>query len=559
MPDCQSALQFGKPSLFDDPLSRQRREKVVDFVSADDPESVQVYIPLEVQAHRCRVRFGKLGYETDPSRVVDVIEGVQVSTLDDALAVEDRDGSDDLTRRCLCISVCHGEQSRELRNGIAEREGRSKHLAAPTRFAKALRMESMVDSMESGPQHAGPEAAFVPPGVVHVGDELAAAPLWRREPYRVFFPLGVVLAWAGVSHWLAHAAGLLADYRPVFHAVTQIQGFMSCFAVGFLFTMLPRRTGSGPPAPWQMFACMGAVAVTTLASWGGRWALSQVAWLVLAFTVIGFAVSRFLSGSSRRKPPNAFVWIPAAFLMGIAGSVMTGAYGALGPDYFWVHNVGRGLILQGMFTGLVMGVGSLAIPLMTRSKPPADGAASRRDYLERGANLAAAILLAASFVIEAQLSLQLGLAIRAVVSLTVLVLAAGILNAPTQPGRNRWIVWGAAWMLPLGYAMAAAFPHHYKAGLHVVFLGGFALLAFAVSTQVILGHGGYKHEMAGRPWQVAAMAGLVLAAMVPRALMEFDPSRFFLWLGASASLFLAATIIWVVFLVPKILATVRAD
>ena len=77
---------------------------------------------------------------------------------------------------------------------------------------------------------------------------LQAAPLWRREPYRIFFPLGCLLAWAGVLHWFLHSIGWLADYAPVFHAIAQIQGFMMCFAVGFLFTAIPRRTGTAPPA-----------------------------------------------------------------------------------------------------------------------------------------------------------------------------------------------------------------------------------------------------------------------------------------------------------------------
>jgi uncharacterized protein involved in response to NO len=389
---------------------------------------------------------------------------------------------------------------------------------------------------------------------VHVVDVLAEAPLWRREPFRLFFPLGILLAWAGVLHWLLHAVGVLADYRPVFHAVTQIQGFMSSFAVGFLFTMLPRRTGSGPPAPWQMIVCAVAVVITTAASWGGLWALSQLAWLALAFTVVGFAVGRFVSATSRRRPPNGFVWIPAAFIMGIAGSVMTGAYGILGPAYVRIHDVGRGLVLQGMFTGLVLGVGSLAIPLMTRGQPPADSAAVARDYVARTAHLLAAAILAASFFVQAEYSLSLGLAIRAAIALSVLLAGAGLWRPPSQPGSNRRLVWIAAWMLPTGFALAAAFPLHYKAGLHVVFLGGFALLALAVSTQVVLGHGGYRHELLGRPWQVTAIGSLMVTALVPRALMEFDRDRFFLWLGLSASLFLAATLVWAVFLVPKLVA-----
>ena len=76
-------------------------------------------------------------------------------------------------------------------------------------------------------------------------------PAWRREPYKVLFPLGMLLAWAGVLHWFLHGIGVLHDYRPVFHSIAQIQGFMMCFAVGFLFTAIPRRTGTWPPAATQ--------------------------------------------------------------------------------------------------------------------------------------------------------------------------------------------------------------------------------------------------------------------------------------------------------------------
>ena len=49
---------------------------------------------------------------------------------------------------------------------------------------------------------------------------------WRREPYRLFFPLGLLLGWCGVLHWLLYGTGVLADYRPVFHAIAQVQGFL---------------------------------------------------------------------------------------------------------------------------------------------------------------------------------------------------------------------------------------------------------------------------------------------------------------------------------------------
>jgi uncharacterized protein involved in response to NO len=71
----------------------------------------------------------------------------------------------------------------------------------------------------------------------------------------LFFPLGIALAWAGVAHWYLLSIGAIENYRPIFHSMAQIQGFMTCFAAGFLLTMIPRRTGSDPPAGWQIAVC----------------------------------------------------------------------------------------------------------------------------------------------------------------------------------------------------------------------------------------------------------------------------------------------------------------
>jgi hypothetical protein len=76
-----------------------------------------------------------------------------------------------------------------------------------------------------------------------------SGPRWRAEPYRILFPLGALLAWAGVLHWLLLATGATDEYRSTFHAIAQIQGLMTCFAVGFLFTFIPRRTGAPARRP----------------------------------------------------------------------------------------------------------------------------------------------------------------------------------------------------------------------------------------------------------------------------------------------------------------------
>jgi uncharacterized protein involved in response to NO len=388
----------------------------------------------------------------------------------------------------------------------------------------------------------------VPP----VRSPLAGLPLWRREPYRVFFPLGLALAWAGVLHWLLHGLGWLADYRSVFHAITQIQGFLTCFALGFLWTAIPRRTGTAPPAAWQMTIGIGGTVGTVVSAWLGRFGLSQVFWLAVVVTLIAFALKRFRGGAGGRRPPNSFVWIPLSLAMGVAGSLLIGVHGVLGDAYWRLHELGRLLLLQGMFLGLVVGAGGMVLPLVTRGVGPPDGNATRRDRRARAAHVAAALLLAGSFAWQQAIDLQSGLAFRALLLTTLLVGTAGLWRRPTLPGWHRWLVWLSGFMLPVGHGIAALFPEQKTAGLHVAFIGGLALMALGVGLHVTLAHTGDERLLRGRPWQVPVSGALFGAAFVLRALMDFDPERFFTWLAASAAAFLAGTLPWAALVLPRL-------
>ncbi len=375
----------------------------------------------------------------------------------------------------------------------------------------------------------------------------AGAPSWRREPYRILFPLGVLLAWTGVLHWLLLATGVIGEYRSIFHSFAQIEGFMTCFAVGFLFTLIPRRTATAPPAAWQMAVAIAAPVAITLGAWFEKWALSQVPWLLLMAVVIQFAVSRFRAPGAGLRIPNSFVWVVLALLMGIGGSILAGVGAALGEDLFWLHEVGRAIVLQGMFTGLVLGVGGMLLPVITRGAPPlVDAAGSTR---AKALHLLAGIAFVATFFVEVLVSVRLGFALRAAIVLATLLASAELWRLPSVPGLHRRLIWIAAWCLPIGYACVAAFPGYPKAGLHVVFIGCFALLAFCISIHVVLSHGGAPRLLNGRPWPVALLGTLILSALALRVLVNVDQAHVYRWLGAAAATFLAATVVWALFLV----------
>jgi uncharacterized protein involved in response to NO len=371
----------------------------------------------------------------------------------------------------------------------------------------------------------------------------------RREPYRVLFPLGVLLAWAGVFHWLLLALGLTDTYRAIFHSMAQIQGFMTCFALGFLFTFIPRRTQTDPPAPWELGVAVVAPVGTVVSAWFERWALSQVFWLALMVTVLAFAVRRVRAARPGPGIPPSFVWVPCSFLLGFISSVVTGFAAAAGDESMWIHDLGRGLLLQGVFSGLAVGVGGVLLPVLTRGEPFPEGSPARRLL---GAHLLAFVLFVTSFWIEHTVSLRLGFLLRAAVAGIALLGGAKLWRPPAVPGLHRRLAWLAAWMIPLGYASVAIFPGYLKAGLHIVFIGGFALMAFAVSVHVVLSHGGRPELLSGAPWQVVAIGGLVGVAVLCRILVNVDPGHLKPWIGVASSAFLLCTVAWASLCWPRI-------
>ena len=389
-----------------------------------------------------------------------------------------------------------------------------------------------------------------PPPLRHaLSPELSSAPTWRREPYLVFFPLGALLAWAGVLPWLLFSLGATTlygplfaaiGYRAAFHPIAQVEGFLTCFAVGFLFTFIPRRTGTGPPSSWQMAVALAGPVLAVVFAWYEQWLLAQISWIALLAILVGFVVRR--AGQGKKPVPPSFVWVAAGLAMGAAGAVLAGIGATLDDPTFWLHLVGRGLLLQGLFTGLVLGIGGLLLPAITRGVDPTAGRPPRRWAYALHALLAAGF--AATFFLEHLVSVQAAYALRAAIALSVVIGSLQALQPPSLPGFHRRLALWSVWMLPAGDLWVAVAPEYRRAGLHLVFLGCFTALVLAVSTQVGLSHGERPEPLRGRPWQLVASCAFLAAALVARVLLEVDPPHFHLWLGASAAAFLTATVPW---------------
>jgi hypothetical protein len=324
----------------------------------------------------------------------------------------------------------------------------------------------------------------------------------RREPFQLLFPLGVLLAWVGVLPWLFFAFGARGVYEPLngflayrsfLHPLAELEGFLGCFALGLVYTV------ARPSGPELALALIAPTAAALLAA-VGQWEAGQVLWLVLVAAV----TMRFRQGA-------AGLWLVAGVLLGAAG----GALASVAREW-WLRELGRDLVMQGMFTALAVG-------------------AARAMRGGRAGNLALHALgiavFAAGFWVGARYKPHLGFALRAI----VLACVARPVRPPFEAGPSnlrQGFAHLSLWMIALGTAWIAIYPEVRRAGLHVLFLGAFTALLCGGFTSL--------REPRGR---LIWTAGLFALSMMGRVMVELDPRAFHLWMGISAAAFLVASVL----------------
>jgi len=372
----------------------------------------------------------------------------------------------------------------------------------------------------------------------------------RAEPFRLFFPLAVLLGWVGIGHWVLYWRGITTTYSCLAHGLLQTQSFLMAFAIGFLLTAVPRRTRSASASATEI-AIAAALLVAIAASLAAQlWVAGELAYLLLFALLLRFAIVRFVGASAERRPPAAFVLVPIGILHGVAGSllVMLGLSDLAAPA---MTTLGALMIQQGVFSCFTVGVGGLVLPLLAGEPPPAD-LASPRERRRAAIYGAAGVAILASFPLEVAGFARIAPLVRAAVIAIGLGVAGGAWRPPGKPGLHRRLVWISVWMMPLGLALSALFPDYRVPALHVVFIGGFALMSFGVATHVVLSHLELPELALGRPPAVALLALALLVALAARLAADWSHT-YFEHLGWAGVAWIAGTAVWLAFVLPKVL------
>lgn len=382
-----------------------------------------------------------------------------------------------------------------------------------------------------------------------------------HEPYRLFFPLGLLMGLLGVGHWLLYGLGVTAEFSGGEHASIQIQSFLICFVVGFLMTAIPKMMLARPATAVEFLYFLVLVLAIPWLQTMGQWAAVHLDFALILAGLFFYMERR--CGARQAPMPAEFHQLPYSFGMGILGALLISAHHLFGISADFAL-VGRQMIQLGFMLAIVMGVGGFMGPRMMGlysamiAPIELDPEKKRTRHLRnvRFQHLCGALLFL-SFWLDPWVSPEVGAAVRALVVSVQILRTARVYLFPPEKNITIGLLWISYWCLMTGLWGAFLFPAYRIAALHFVFIGGFSLMTFAVATKVIFAHAGLE-EAFHRPLIPMWILGLlVFAALGLRVLADFLPSLYFPLLTAAAASWILGALVWLSFVGMALLRPAR--
>ncbi len=375
--------------------------------------------------------------------------------------------------------------------------------------------------------------------------------LFCKDPFRLFFPLGILMGVLGVGHWAFYTIGWTKSYSGFYHSTIQMQAYMASFVIGFLLTSLPRFASASYVSLWELIVFVLWILGVWIFAFYQYWILAEFCFVGLLLTLAFFAFRRFKKKQSVSVPPVEFIWILVAILNGILGSFLL-IWGQSRGGSTLLLGIGKPMVDQGFLLSIVIGVGGFLSPRLmghfqsNRDFTPNLIAKFRRLRFKQYFSFATLLFL--SFIFEGFGWKISAYAIRALVVTSMLFLTRSLPRPPKAPDMYVWMIWISMWLVFLGSWSVVLFPRYRIEMLHIIFIGGFSLMTFAVGTMVVMSHSGQAMRLRKRMKILWVIALGVLGALVFRILAVFCPRSYFFFLGIGSLFWLMAAFSWFTFM-----------
>lgn len=348
-----------------------------------------------------------------------------------------------------------------------------------------------------------------------------------EEPYRLFFPLGVMVSLLGVSLWPLLYGEWLTFYPGVAHARMMMGGFVGAFSLGFLGTALPRMMGGPHLRVWELILILALYLLAVAAYANGKIVVGDAGMLsVLVF----FFLTMLLRLVFKREdiPPPGFILVGLGWLGAMSGLVI---FLLEGETQFVVtgprHRMAELLLYQGFILLPILGIGGFLFPrfiglktlqMFKESKTPPPGW-----NLKALQALGVGICILISFWIESYGWLLVAGGMRFAVVVWYLWRDVLIFRKSAKKGTLAFGLRFGLILIVTAFVLTPFYPSQRIGMDHVIFISGFGIIAVTVASRVTLGHSGHSNKFNKRQWVMLVVIWSIFIAMMSRVTAEFVP------------------------------------
>ena len=373
------------------------------------------------------------------------------------------------------------------------------------------------------------------------------------EPFRILFPIGLLLGAIGVALWPMFVWHTINFYPRDAHLRLMIEGLMGSFIIGFLGTAGPRLLDARPFAAIETYALVALQLVSAALHLNQKRNLGDA--IFFATLILFLSVVARRARNRQDLPPPNFVLVVMGFLNAILGLVLIFAARRVSNGLF-LDQFGGLMLNEGFVLFPILGVGAFFFPkLLGGAKPQPADLNIALSLWKRRALIAAltGVVIWISFVLEALEWTRTAAIVRGSIVLFYFAFQGHLFEKPSGPPFLAHCFRFGAILLIVALFLPAVLPGYRLVNMHLAFIGGFTIILFTVSTRVILGHSGFAHLFQQRLRFLIAALVLLIIAMASRVGADFVPPARNSHLVYAALIWILAAAVWAWALVPKLL------
>lgn len=355
----------------------------------------------------------------------------------------------------------------------------------------------------------------------------------KLEPYSIFFSMGLLSSLFGVLLWLGFQTRFISFFPRQAHGNLMFFSFIWSYVAGFLMTAIPKMTRTESPKTIELFFAIFMVILQWVFNLRNETLLSIYLYVIQILFLLFFLLRRIRH--RQQIPFEGFIFIPFAFLSAFVGAWIFISSQNQNFQHFYLFS-GQAFILN-----LICGLGSRLIPVITRvpASIPPDVNTVKTKYLEF---FILAALLNSSFYLEFLINPQLGNFLKAFTLVIIAIKHFKLLKLPTTRSFLGWGIRGSVSLMILGYVGLGMTTKIPLPILHLVYIGGFALITLMISMRVTLAHG--PKDMTPELNSKAIVMTFIFFILAAFSRVLAGTSLNSLFLSLSIFLFIAALLTW---------------